>query len=145
MSYTLCLSGPFFIVWAVYLDFYDWCGDQWDNFWWYSPVVKTCRWVYISWLLAYSSGDDATELEIPALQEDERDNFFAEEEEITGNYGEDIDDLGGYPLKDPPRFPWEIWWQKETDSFYDEGLEIAHELFFGRSSKLYSTFYSPFY
>jgi len=112
-----------------YKIFSDWYEGLVVKFWRDSPFVKTCRWVYISWLITYSSGDDATELEIPALQEDERDNFFAEEEEMTGNYGEDNDDLGGHPLKDPPRFPWEGWWEKETSSFYIEGLEIAQEIF----------------
>jgi hypothetical protein len=135
----------FWVLLVILLENLDeWLQELWFLLWFKSPWFKTTRWVYITWLLVYSAGDDGEELDIPSVSEDDRENFFSEEEEITGNYGEDDDELGGHPLMDPPRVPWESWWEKEVDSFYDEGLEIAYEIFLDEVPSFFKLCARPF-
>lgn len=92
-------------------------------------LFRTSRWVYLAWIMVYSSEDDQGELEIQTTDEEERDYYFVEEYDLPGEHGEDEDELGANSFRhDQLRTPWEWWFQKEVDSFYDEGLEIARSI-----------------
>jgi len=118
----------FFVV-VLYKDFVVWYRQTFAKFLFYSPWIKTVRWVWIAWIMVYSSGDDGEETQIPATQEEDNDDHFAEEDEVTGNYGQDYEDMGANPMQEEPQeFPTDSWFSREADSFYMEGLETAQEI-----------------
>jgi hypothetical protein len=134
----VCFVSILRVEWKV------WKTETFAKFFFHSPWIKTVRWAYIAWIMVYSSADDAEETHIPATQEEQDDDHFAEEEEVTGNYGDDYEDQGSYPFQGEPfDFPGDTWFAKELDSFYMEGIEVAQEIFLEEVPSFFRLLFRP--
>lgn len=128
--YTLCEGWATLVDWSARVV-------------WASPGVQTLRWTYTAWVLAYNAEDDPTDGVVPTWEEENEENFAEEEVDPTGEAM--LPEAAGavHLLREEPTSPWEWWWYKDWDDFYDEGVEMALEILTEEVSYVARLVWSP--
>jgi len=95
---------------------------------WASPGFQTLRWTYTAWVLAYNVEDETTYLMVNHPDEEADDNYADDDDDPAGEQMTPEAAGAAGLLREDPNVPWEWWWYKDFDEFYEEGLEMAMEI-----------------
>jgi hypothetical protein len=128
--WILALGGaaPFlmmmYILREVWSTFKEWAARAI----WAAPTFQTVRWTYTAWVLAYNAEDETTDMVVPKWEEEDNDNYADDDDDPSGE--QMLPEAAGATdlLREEPNSPWEWWWYKDLDEFYEEGLEMAQEI-----------------
>jgi len=109
-----------------------------------TPFFKTLSWVWVSWVLVYSSDDDQSKLNLTPAEasEDGSQEYSLDEIEPTGENVPDEerdDDIH----EGVPRIPYWESWGPDLDFAYDEGLDHVEYFFFEEIPYRVGFFFQP--
>lgn len=117
-----------FLYRQVTLPAWSWCTHWVKD----TSLFKTVGWVWTSWILVYSSGDDQRGLDVPTVERvnETTQEYYLDEVDPNEEYPDDDDDEEATVHTGAPRLPTTESWSHNTDFVVLDMLESTSEFLF---------------